>query len=120
VCDVTDDTINLGIWENTGDNQNELVWHSLTTHGFSTFGDFDGDGRQEFVAASGPVFVMKCTGDDQYELVYADTTNPYEYGRMFVGGDAPLRWDLCARIEGVNRPVSRELSSDIDVTPKCH
>jgi hypothetical protein len=27
---------------------------------------------------------------------------------MFVGGDAPLRWDLSARIEGINRPVSRE------------
>jgi len=31
---------------------------------------------------------------------YADTTNPYPYGRMLVQGDAPLRWDLCARIEG--------------------
>jgi hypothetical protein len=90
VCDLTDDTINLGIWENTGDNQNELVWHSLTTHGFSAFGDFDGDGRQEFVAASGPVFVMKCTGDNQYELVYADTTglaNGYDVFSGDVNGD---------------------------------
>jgi hypothetical protein len=39
---------------------------------------------------------------------YADTTNPYQYGRMFAGQDAPLRWDLSARVEGVNRAVDKD------------
>jgi hypothetical protein len=69
----------------------------------------------------GKEYVLKVTHSDGDSINwYADTTNPYQYGRMFVGGDAPLRWDLVARIEGVNRAVSGELSSDIDVTPKCH
>jgi hypothetical protein len=43
---------------------------------------------------------------------YADPTDPYKYG-MFLnppiqGQSMPLTWDLCARIEGINRPVSRE------------
>ena len=62
----------------------------------------------------GETYVLKVThsnpGHNEELNWYADTTNPYQYGRMFVGGDAPLRWDLCARIEGVNRPVSRELA----------
>jgi hypothetical protein len=42
---------------------------------------------------------------------YADTTNPYQYGMMSLPGNTqPLCWDLCARIEGVNRAVSRELT----------
>jgi hypothetical protein len=44
---------------------------------------------------------------------YADTTNPYGYGMMSVPGNTqPLLWDLCARIEGVNRAVDRELAEE--------
>jgi len=87
--------IGWGVWENVGNNQNELVWHSLTPDGWAlAFGDFDQDGRQEFATAAlggGPVSVLKCTGDDQYELVYQDTTHLPNGSDVFSGdvnGDA--------------------------------
>ena len=66
------------IWENVGDNQNELVWRD-TTHAFScvTLGDFDMDGKMNVASASagssGITSVWECTGDDQYQVVYQDT-----------------------------------------------
>ena len=69
----------------------------------------------------GKEYVLKITIPNSPETDsinwYADTTNPYQYGRMFVGGDAPLRWDLCARIEGIcyNNP---EMVSGWDEIPK--
>ncbi|HTW90490.1 MAG TPA: T9SS type A sorting domain-containing protein [bacterium] len=66
------------IWENTGNDQNQLVWRD-TTHAFScmTVGDFDMDGKMKFASASaasnGVVSVRECTPDDQYQVVYQDT-----------------------------------------------
>jgi len=66
------------IWENTGNDQNQLVWRDVT-HAFScmTVGDFDEDGKMDFASASagsaGITSVWECTGDDQYEVVYQDT-----------------------------------------------
>ena len=71
-------SLGLCIWENAGNNQNELVWRD-TTHAFScmTFGDFDLDGKMNFATASagsaGITSVWECTDDDQYEMVYQDT-----------------------------------------------
>ncbi len=90
-CTVPVIEIGTGVWENVSDNQNQLVWHSATPDGVElAFGDFDGDGRQEFASAVGPTWVMKCTGNDQYELVYADTTglvNGYDVFSGDVNGD---------------------------------
>ena len=62
----------------------------------------------------GEEYVLKVTipnaGQNDSINWYADSTNPYPYGRMFADQYAPLRWDLCARVEGVNRAVSRELA----------
>ncbi len=85
VCGLPNPPIGLGVWENAGDNQNELVWHSLTTPGFTAFGDFDGDGRQEFATAWAATVVFKCTGDNQYEPVYADTTGLANGSDVFSG-----------------------------------
>ncbi len=66
------------IWENTGNDQNQLVWRDIT-HAFSsmTVGDFDMDGEMNFASASagssGITSVWECTGDDQYQIVYQDT-----------------------------------------------
>jgi len=66
------------IWENAGDNQNELVWRDTTHAGYRlAFGDFDVDGKMDFASASlgsfGTMSVWECAGDDQYEVVYQDT-----------------------------------------------
>jgi hypothetical protein len=65
------------VWENTGDNQNELTWQDTVHAGYrSTFGDFDMDGKMNFASASlgsdGTMSVWECTGDNQYEVVYQD------------------------------------------------
>jgi hypothetical protein len=63
------------VWENTGNNQNQLVWRGF---GYRyAFGDFDMDGKMNFASASlnsnGIMVVWECTGDDQYQTVYRDT-----------------------------------------------
>jgi hypothetical protein len=72
-----DVTIATGIWENVGNDSNELVWHD-TVYGYRfAFGDFDLDGKMDFatgdLGSSGWVEVWECTGDDEYERVYRDT-----------------------------------------------
>jgi len=59
------------IYENTGDNQYSLVFHQTPWGGPFAFGDFDQDGRMEFVypADSSRVVVWKCTGNNQYARV---------------------------------------------------
>jgi hypothetical protein len=69
--------IATGVWENVGNNSNELVWHD-TVYGYRfAFGDFDLDGKIDFatgdLGSSGLVEVWECTGDDEYERVYRDT-----------------------------------------------
>ena len=60
-------------------------------------------GAQELIKGKEYMLKVTHTSGDSINW-YADTTNPYQLGRM-LGGDASLRRDLCARIEGVNRPV---------------
>jgi len=62
------------IFENSGDNQYELVFSTPVNHaGWDyAFGDFDQDSAQEFVfmpVSSYYFYVYECTGDDQYVLV---------------------------------------------------
>jgi hypothetical protein len=85
VAGVSDPSVGLGVWENVSDNQNELVWHSLTAPGNNAFGDFDGDGRNEFATGWYPVSVFKCVGDDNYQLVYQDTNTPGNGYDVFSG-----------------------------------
>ena len=81
------------IWENTGNNQNELVWGDAA-HAFSclTFGDLDMDDKMDFASASagssGITSVWECTGDDQYQIVYQDTV------RQPNGADAFMTRDI--------------------------
>ncbi|MCX6844718.1 MAG: FG-GAP-like repeat-containing protein [candidate division WOR-3 bacterium] len=80
------------IWENTGNNQNELVWRDTTHAGYRlTYGDFDMDGRMNFASASlgsyGTMSVWECTGDDQYEVVYQDTVRQPNGADLFTTND---------------------------------
>jgi len=71
----------------------------------------------------GKEYVLKVTHSDGDSInYYASNLDEYQYGEIEVPEKVvPDVWDLACRIEGINRPVSREsLSSDIDVTPKCH
>ena len=77
------------VWENTGNDQNNLVWRG---YGYSyTFGDFDMDGKMNFASASlgssGRVVVWECTGDDTYEVVYQDTVYQPNGADVFTTND---------------------------------
>jgi hypothetical protein len=66
------------VWENAGNDQNELVWQDSVHDGYRlAFGDFDLDGRMDLatsgLGSAGVVSVWECTGDDTYEVVYQDT-----------------------------------------------
>jgi len=67
------------IYENTGDNQYVLLWEdTLNPSVYFVNGDFDLDGRIEFItqyAGGGPalVFAWECIGDNSYQLVFCDT-----------------------------------------------
>ncbi len=69
------------VFENRGNNQYVKVFSDTTGPWMFTppmaFGDFDEDGRMEFVRGtlSPPprLYVYKCTGDDQYQMVWRDT-----------------------------------------------
>jgi hypothetical protein len=85
-------TLGAAIWENTGNDQNELVWHSSRPDGYRlAFGDFDRDGRMNFVTSSlsstGIVSVWDCTGDDQYQVVYQDTVGQPNGADVFMTND---------------------------------
>ena len=83
--------IATGIWENVGNNQNELVWHREVGAWSFAFNDFDLDGRKEFVTANlgslGRVSVYENTGDDQYEMTYQDTVRIANGSDVFSGND---------------------------------
>ena len=71
-----DPAIATGIWENVGNDSNQLVWHYAVNGYRFAFGDFDLDGRMHFATSDfsdGIVSVWECTGDDQYQVVYQDT-----------------------------------------------
>jgi hypothetical protein len=86
-----DTVIATGIWENVGDDSNELVWHNLVYGYRFAFGDFDLDGRMDFATASlgssGTMSVWECTGDDQYEVVYQDTVRQPNGADVFTTDD---------------------------------
>jgi hypothetical protein len=80
------------IWENAGNDQNDLVWRDTVHDGYRlTFGDFDMDGRMDFATArlssSGTVSVWECTGDDQYQVVYQDTVRQPNGADLFMTND---------------------------------
>jgi hypothetical protein len=88
LCGVPSLSIGAGIWENTGDNQNSLVWHDAAHDGYRfAFGDFDMDGRMNFVTSGGIVSVWECTGDDQYQVVYQDTAPGSNGDDVFMTND---------------------------------
>jgi len=80
------------IWENVGDNQNELVWRETTYASLMwTFGDFDCDGKMNLATASlgglGTMFLRECTGDDQFEIVYQDSVLQPNGADLFTTND---------------------------------
>jgi len=80
------------VWENTGDDQSELVWQDTIHGGYrSTFGDFDGDEKMNFASASlgsdGTMSVWESTGDDTYEVVYQDTVRKPNGADVFATND---------------------------------
>ena len=80
------------IFENRGNNQNELVWSRSQVGAWSfAFGDFDLDRRKEFVTANlgslGRVSVYENTGPDQYERTYQDTVRIANGADVFSGND---------------------------------
>ena len=80
------------IWENTGNDQNELVWRDTVHAGaILTFGDFDGDGRMNFATASlgsdGTMTVWECTGDNHYDVVFQDTVRQPNGADLFTTND---------------------------------
>jgi len=67
------------VYENTGDNQYSRVWEDTLNHSaYFVDGDFDQDGRIEFVTGcplgnGGLVLAWECLGDNDYQLVFQDT-----------------------------------------------
>jgi hypothetical protein len=92
LCVVPSLSTGIGIWENTGDNQNSLVWCDVVHDGYRfTFDDFDVDGRMNFATAtlvsSGILSVWECTSDDTYEVVYQDTVYQPNGADVFTTSD---------------------------------
>ena len=66
------------IFENNGNNQNQLVWSRYQVGAWSfAYNDFDRDGSKEFATANlgslGRVSVYENTFPNQYEMIYQDT-----------------------------------------------
>jgi hypothetical protein len=85
-------TMGAAIWENTSNDENELVWRSSRPDGYRlAFGDFDVDGKMNFASASlsssGTMSVWECTGDDTYEVVYQDTVYQPNGADVFTTND---------------------------------
>lgn len=79
LLNTTDSTESSLMLEACGDNQVRPVWTSerqVTDYGLA-FGDFDLDGRQNFVGGwsywSGRVMVWERAGDNRYEQVWSDS-----------------------------------------------
>jgi hypothetical protein len=92
LCTVPSLSMGMSIWENTGDNQNSLVWRDTVRDGYRfTFGDFDMDGRMNLVTSTlggaGTVSIWECTGDDQYQVVYQDVVGLANGSDVFMTND---------------------------------
>ena len=92
LCGVPSLSMGASVWENTGNDQNELVWNDTVHDGYRfTFGDFDLDGRMNFatstLGSAGIASVWECTGDDQYEVVYQDTVRKPNGADLFTTSD---------------------------------
>ncbi len=82
------------IWENVGDDQNQLKWTG-TLEGYDfAFRDFGQNGRNEIATGWYGAEVWEDTGNDQYTLVWRDTFRPY---------NGPDVWST-ADIDGNGRP----------------
>jgi hypothetical protein len=86
--------LGLTVWENVGNNQNQIVWNctTRTVDGFNfTFGDFDLDDTTEFITAGlgslGRVFVWENSGPDSYELIFVDSVRRPNGSDVFSGKD---------------------------------
>jgi hypothetical protein len=87
------------IWENVGDNQNELQWVD-TLFGYNyVFRDFDCDGRSDIGTGWFRAKVLEATGDDRYELVWQDTERPANGYDVFstadIDGDGRPEFYIC-------------------------
>jgi hypothetical protein len=78
------------IYETSSDNQYSLVWEDTIHYAnFFTWGDFDLDGKTEFVSqySEGYVYVWECQGDNDYQFVFMDTLPHRANYDIFKGND---------------------------------
>ncbi len=78
------------IYETRGDNQYQLVWEDTIRYAnFFTWGDFDLDGKTEFISQypQGYVYVWECCGDDNYQFIFMDTLPHRANYDVFYGND---------------------------------
>jgi hypothetical protein len=61
------------IWENVGNDSNELVWYSPSGM-YCAFGDFCADGKIDFATGGGgAAYVWESSGADSFERIWQDT-----------------------------------------------
>jgi hypothetical protein len=79
------------IFENVANDSNAVVWSRYQTGYSFTYGDFDLDGRKDFVSANpaslGRTYVYENVAPDSYELVYVDTVRHPNGYDVFSGND---------------------------------
>jgi hypothetical protein len=61
------------IWENVGNDQNQLAWQGSLGGGHFAFRDFDRDGKEDIGTGWSRAEAWECAGDYQYERVWRDT-----------------------------------------------
>jgi hypothetical protein len=75
------------IWENVGNDSNELVWSGTPSGGYYAFGDFRVDGKMSFATGGGSADVWENNGDDSYERIWRDTSLRGGAGDVFSSAD---------------------------------
>ncbi len=75
------------IWENVGDDSNELVWTGARCGPYVAYGDFDMDGKMNLATGYSIMYVWECSGDDQYQIVYQDTVQQSNGYDVFTTND---------------------------------